>query len=44
MTGGGAVRGLLKQLRGLDDPRQACNVTWQNRRCSMRFHFDVPGG
>ena len=24
-------------------PRQVC-VMWQNRRCSIRFHFDVPGG
>ena len=24
-------------------PRQFC-VIWQNRRCSIRFHFDVPGG
>src|SRR5208337_1865205 len=23
-------------------PRQVC-VMWQNRRCSIRFHFDVPG-
>ena len=24
-------------------PRQVC-VMWQNRRCSILFHFDVPGG
>jgi hypothetical protein len=24
-------------------PRQFC-VMWQNRRCSILFHFDVPGG
>ena len=24
-------------------PRQFC-VIWQNRRCSILFHFDVPGG
>lgn len=28
MTGGEAVRGLLKHLRGLDDPRQACKVVY----------------
>jgi hypothetical protein len=24
-------------------PRQFC-VMWQNSRCSILFHFDVPGG
>ena len=24
-------------------PRQFC-VVWQNSRCSILFHFDVPGG
>ena len=24
-------------------PRQVC-VMWQKRRCSILFHFDVPGG
>jgi hypothetical protein len=24
-------------------PRQFC-VMWQNRRCSILFHFEVPGG
>jgi hypothetical protein len=24
-------------------PRQIC-VMWQNKRCSILFHFDVPGG
>jgi hypothetical protein len=24
-------------------PRQFC-VMWQNMRCSILFHFDVPGG
>ncbi len=24
-------------------PRQFC-VMWQNNRCSILFHFDVPGG
>ena len=24
-------------------PRQFC-VMWQNRRCSILFHLDVPGG
>jgi hypothetical protein len=24
-------------------PRQVC-VIWQNKRCSILFHFEVPGG
>jgi hypothetical protein len=24
-------------------PRQVC-VMWQNKRCSILFHFEVPGG
>jgi hypothetical protein len=28
---------------GQGRPRQFC-VMWQNMRCSILFHFDVPGG
>ena len=43
--------GLCRRGASLDDarrsvsgrPRQFC-VTWQNMRCSILFHLDVPGG